>query len=351
MPGLRPIQEPQVRNRSCSPRITPSASNTLPRSPIPSCCRITRLKHRLLGSTGIQVSEVGMGAWQLGNGAWGNLSSEECLQMLSFALDHGCSFFDTAPGYAGGHSEEVLGKAFAKKRDQVVLCTKFGHTPDGRSDFGVEQIRQAIEGSLQRLQTDYLDVLLLHNPPSELLEADAPHYSELEALKQEGKIRAYGASVDWSADLQKVAGTSSQAAEVLFNAFHQEPKLAFETASSGGVGLIVKVPLDSGWLGGRYDSESSFSGVRDRWSPEVISRRSALLNQLKAMIPTHVTIAQAALAFVLSRQEVSTVIPGAKSIEQLSANLSASDVTLSPEIIAGIEALWKAELAHDPLPW
>ena len=292
-----------------------------------------------------------MGAWQLGEGAWGKLSTEECLRLLSHALDDGCNFFDTAPGYAGGHSEEVLGKAFSSKRNKVVLCTKFGHTPEGETDFGVDEIRPAIEGSLKRLQTDYLDVLLLHNPPSELLSESAPHYAELEKLKQEGKLRAYGASVDWSADLAKVSATSSQAAEVLFNAFHQEPKLAFESAANHGVGLIAKVPLDSGWLGGRYDSESSFTGVRDRWSPEVISRRSTLLKQLKAMIPSHLTISQVALAFVLSRSEVSTVIPGARSIEQLKANISASAVVLDPELLAGIESLWQLQLANNPLPW
>src|SRR5579862_2090558 len=107
---------------------------------------------------------MGLGAWQLGTGAWGSRDAQQCQAIIEAALDCGGNFFDTAPGYAGGHSEEMLGRAFRGRRERAVICTKFGHTADGDTNFDAASIRPALEDSLRRLQTDYIDVFLLHNP-------------------------------------------------------------------------------------------------------------------------------------------------------------------------------------------
>ena len=311
------------------------------------------MKYRPLGATGITVSVIGLGSWQLANPAWGTTDPAAALRVVQTALDEGCSFFDTAPGYAEGRSEELLGRALQPVRGSVAICSKFGHTADGATDFQVAAVRGSIEASLRRLRTDYLDVLLVHNPPAELLDgARTSLYDELERLKAEGKLRSYGVSIDSAADLAKVVGTTrSGVAEILFNAFHQEPQAAFAAARARGVGLIVKVPLDSGWLSGKYRRDSRFDGVRDRWTPEVIARRAALVEQFAALLPPGLPLPQAALQFVLAQPEVATAIPGAKTPEQARANFAAARDDLQAEVVQSIRTLWERELEADPLPW
>jgi aryl-alcohol dehydrogenase-like predicted oxidoreductase len=312
------------------------------------------MKMRSLGRSGLQVSEVGLGAWQLGNVLWGSGDETEALKIVHAALDSGCNFFDTAPGYAEGRSEALLGTALRGRRDKVVLCSKFGHTAEGATDFSVAALRPAVEASLRRLQTDFIDVILLHNPPSELLDGtkSTALYAELTALRTEGKLRAFGASVDWSQDLRAVAETTaSQAAEVLFNVLHQEPRLAFAGAAARGVGLIVKVPLDSGWLSGKYTASSVFDGIRGRWSRDVVGRRAGLVEQVRALLPENISLPEAALRFVLAHPEVSTVIPGAKDVAQVRANVAAVRDPLPADTVDALRQLWQTELSDRPLPW
>lgn len=311
------------------------------------------MNRRPLGNTGIEVSEIGLGAWQLANPDWGVHDRAAALGVVRAALDAGCTFFDTAPGYGRGLSEELLGAALQPVRRDVVICTKYGHGADGVTNFDAEAIRPSLAGSLRRLRTDYVDVLLIHSPPRAVLDGrTAAQYEELERLKAEGLIRAYGVSVDWRADLELVLDTTaSQAAEVLFNAFHQEPRPAFARARERGVGLIVKVPLDSGWLSGRYRDTQRFDDVRRRWSPEVLARRSALVEQLAALAPAGAPLAHVALQYCLAQPEVSTVIPGAKTAEQARDNIAAAGARLPADVVRAIEALWERELQGEPLPW
>jgi aryl-alcohol dehydrogenase-like predicted oxidoreductase len=140
-------------------------------------------------------------------------------------------------------------------RQNIIICTKFSHhNGSGEDDFETQHIRGVLEGSLRRLQTDYVDILLLHNPPRQLMDGrEATQYEELEKLKAEGKVREYGVSLDWREEVElAVETTNSKALEVFYNALYQEPAPAFPLAAAHGVGLIVKVPLDSGWLSGRY---------------------------------------------------------------------------------------------------
>ena len=304
----------------------------------------------------MEVSEIGLGAWQLANPDWKSGTRTEAVSIVHAALDAGCNFFDTAPGYGGGLSEECLGEGLKGVRSNVIVCSKFSHRViDGvRRDFNRADIRPVLEESLRRLGTDYLDVLLLHSPPRELMDgARSPDlYAELEALKKEGKIRAYGVSLDWREDLENVTrSTASGACEVMYNALYQEPASAFREAADRGVGLIVKVPLDSGWLSGRYDRNSKFDDVRNRWTPDVIARRSMLVERLKELVPAGETLSSLALQFCLARKEVSTVIPGAKSVEQVLANIRAAEHAMPDDTFEKICDLWQEEICGNPLPW
>ena len=307
------------------------------------------------GNTGMNVSEVGLGAWQLANPDWGIHDKNEALQIVQKSLEVGCNFFDTAPGYGEGRSEELLGHGLKSVRKDVILCTKFSHySEDHERDFDAKHIRPVLEGSFRRLQTDYVDILLLHNPPRELMDGNvsAELYAELEQLKTEGKIREYGVSLDWRIELETVLETTKcKAAEVFFNALYQEMLPAFSKAQDQGMGLIVKVPLDSGWLSGRYRGAHKFDDVRSRWSPEVLARRSELIETFAALVPDGTSMAHAALQFVLAQPEVSTVIPGAKTVEQALDNFAAAEKQLSDETIQAMRDLWARDIESDPLPW
>ena len=311
------------------------------------------MKLRPFGNTGMQVSEIGLGAWQLANPDWGVSDSSEALQIVQASLEVGCNFFDTAPGYNHGKSEELLGQVLKPVRQKVILCSKFGHSPAGVTDFSASAIRPSLEGSLKRLQTDYVDILLMHNPPREMMDGRiAGQYAEMEKLKAEGKIRAYGISLDWQVELELMLNTTkSQAAEVFFNAFYQEPKPAFARAQKQGVGLIVKVPLDSGWLAGKYRRDSRFEGVRNRWSPEVIERRGSLVEKFAQLVPAGTSMAHAALQYCLAQPAVSTIIPGAKTVKQALDNFAAASRQLAPEVVESMADLWETDIAADPLPW
>ena len=310
---------------------------------------------RPFGNTGMNVSEVGLGAWQLANPDWGIDDKNEALKIVQKSLEAGCNFFDTAPGYGEGRSEELLGHGLKSVRRDVIICTKFSHySEDHQRNFDAKNVRPVLEGSFQRLQTDYVDILLLHNPPRELMDGNvsAELYAELEKLRTEGKIREYGVSLDWRVELENVLDTTkSKAAEVFFNALYQEMLPAFAKAQEQGMGLIVKVPLDSGWLSGRYRGNHKFDDVRSRWSPDVLARRSDLVEKFADLVPEGTSMAHAALQFVLAQPEVSTVIPGAKTVQQALDNFAAADKQLSLETVQAMRDLWTQEIEGNPLPW
>lgn len=312
------------------------------------------MQYRAFGNTGIRVSEIGLGAWQLANPDWNLRDQDEAQQIVAQSLAAGCNFFDTAPGYGGGMSETILGKALKSvRRDQIVICTKAGYTAEGITDFSTQAIAPNLEASLRRLQTEYVDILLLHNPARELMDGRfTTQYEELERLKQAGKIREYGVSLDWSAEMELVmATTASTAFEVYFNALYQEMLPAFASAQAKGIGLIVKVPLDSGWLSGRYRGDHRFDDIRNRWSPEVVERRAVLVERFAQIVPADRSLAHAALQFCLAQPAVSTVIPGAKSVAQALDNIAAADKQLPAECVQAIYDLWANEIAGDIPPW
>lgn len=311
------------------------------------------MNYRTLGSTNIKVSEIGFGAWQLGNEGWGGLGGDDAIRLVHEAIDMGCNFFDTAPGYGEGQSEILLGKALKEKRQQVVIVSKFGHNPDGTSDFSADKIRAGVERTLKALQTDYLDGLLLHNPERAIMHGEGEHYDVMESLKQEGLIRSYGASLDTSEDLKAVINNSySQICEILFNALNQEVGEAFDEVTRNNVGLIVKVPLDSGWLSGKYTADSVFTtGYRDRWTAEVKQRRFDLIKALEFLKTEEQTMSQGALRFILDYPEISTIIPGMKNFKHMRDNLKASEGRLTFDEVNRIKGIWQEQIKNNPLGW
>jgi len=311
------------------------------------------LKQRPYGSTGKYVSEIGFGAWQLGNSQdWEAMEDAAAIALVHEALDKGIQFFDTAPNYGRGKSEDLLGKALAGKRSGAVINTKFGHAADGKTDYAADQIRASVEHSLKRLQTDYLDSILIHNPPFDHLDGKYGHYRVLEELKTEGKILAYGVSVDSSREMLEVINhTSIGVMEVMFNIFYQETAEAFRLAKDKDIALIIKIPLDSGWLSGKYNSASNFTGVRSRWSPEIIRKRAELLDQIKFITDEDTSMTMAALRFILSYPEVSTVIPGVRNSAQLSENAKASDAAMPVDQIRQLQELWQNNIRLQNLGW
>jgi aryl-alcohol dehydrogenase-like predicted oxidoreductase len=297
-------------------------------------------------------NRLGFGSWQLGNtDFWGHMTKEDGIALVKEALERGVTFFDTAPGYAAGMSEKIIGEAIKGHRDDVFISTKFGHTADGNTDFSISSIRTQIHASLARLQTTYLDCLLLHNPGMEILTGQTDHFQELETLKKEGLIHAYGVSIDTKAELKAVLDhLRVDYVEILFNVFFQEPAKLFKHAKSQNVKLIAKVPLDSGWLTGKYDENATFAGIRKRWDKKTIERRAALVKKLKDMTEDE-NLIKYAIAFIMSYPEIAAVIPGIKNKEQLMGHVLNVGYELPNELKSKFIELYQNEIKDKPLPW
>lgn len=313
------------------------------------------MKYREYIKDSINVSEVGLGAWQLGqNSGWKSMSEKEAIDLVHKAFDLGINFFDTAPNYGHGSGEERLGKALkGKDRSKLVVNTKFGHTNTGTLNFSADYIRESLEGSLNRLQLDYVDSLIIHNPPSSYFDGNQnDHYEVLEKLIDEGKIKAYGASLDTYDDLKLLLDTTnSKVIEAFFNILHQDISRGFEMAKRKKVGIIVKIPLDSGWLSGKYNAESTFNDIRGRWSKEDIVKRANLVDKVKSILGNEGSLAQKAIAFCLTYDAVSTVIPGNVNTNQLISNVKSADVSISESQIEELKLLFEREVKHLNLPW
>ncbi len=313
------------------------------------------MKKRILGSTGLEVSEIGFGAWQLCNSdSWGGMDDQTALRLINEAIEGGINLFDTAPNYAATRSESILGEALKHRRDNVVIVSKFGHTPEGPKEFSVDWFWKSLEASLGRLQTDYLDVLLLHNPPAEMYAGTDPVWTALEKARGQGKIRHYGASLDFAGEVEDcLANTSSEVLEVLFSVFHQDVRRAFAAVREREAGIIAKVPLDSGWLTGRFDASSRFEGIRSRWSAEEITQRAELVSGISWLVDDGSELAHKAIGYLLSYDEVSCVIPGIRTPQQLESNLAATNYRLAPEEREQLEAFWDrfTENGANLLPW
>ena len=301
------------------------------------------------------VSEIGLGTWQLGhNSGWKGISEKDALALVEKSLEYGINFFDTAPNYGHGTAEERLGKALKDiDRSKIVINTKFGHTDSGSINFNAAYIRESLEGSLKRLQVDYVDSLIIHNPPYEYLDGNKnDHYVILERLTEEGKIKAYGASLDTYEEMKLLmTTTNAKVIEAFFNILHQDASRAFEMAKEKKVGIIVKIPLDSGWLSGKYTAESAFHDIRSRWSRQDIQTRAQLVIRVKEIIDSKDDLAQKAISFCLAYDAVSTIIPGNLTIAQLTNNVESVNNPITKELVKKLEEFYLNEVKQLNLPW
>jgi aryl-alcohol dehydrogenase-like predicted oxidoreductase len=313
------------------------------------------MKTRKLGSTGLYVSEISFGAWQLGNDdSWERTDEGTAKKLVHSAIDAGMNLFDTAPNYGGGESERLLGEALVGLRGEVVLVSKFGHRVEGPKDFSSGNFKNRLDASLERMRTDYLDVLLLHNPPADIYEGTHPIWNALDQARKEGKIRYYGASLDFASEAEAcLKNTGSEVLEIFFNILHQDIRKAFPLIREKDSGIIVKIPLDSGWLTGRYSAYSRFKGVRSRWSEENIALRSELVSKLAWLTKNGSELAHKAIAYVLSYNEISCAIPGIRTMEHLHSNIEATRCSISAEERKKLELFWETFTAggKNLLPW
>jgi aryl-alcohol dehydrogenase-like predicted oxidoreductase len=176
----------------------------------------------------------------------------------------------------------------------------------------------------------------------------------LEQAREQGMIGHYGASLDFASEVEKcLANTNSEVFEILFNVFHQDVRRSFDSIREQGIGTIAKVPLDSGWLTGRFDARSRFEGIRARWSAEEISRRASLVSQINWLIADGSELAHKAIGYLLSYDEVSCVIPGIRTREQLASNLAAAACRVSSDERRKLETFWNeiTDNGSNLIPW
>jgi len=302
--------------------------------------------------TNKKTPRLGFGAWQLGNTEfWGYMAYDDGIHLVKKAIDSGVRFFDTAPGYAAGMSETIIGDAIAGKEDQIIINTKLGHMADGSTDFSVSSLEEQVYESLERLKVKSLDSVLLHNPDMSILKHETDHFEELERLKEEGLIKAYGVSIDTYEELEAVIKhLNVDVVEVLFNIFFQEVRPLLKKAKEKGITMITKVPLDSGWLTGKYDENSEFEGIRSRWDIETIERRAKLVQEIRNITGDH-DITKYAIAFIMSFEEIDLVIPGIKNEDHLKQHIEYQSYVLPEKLKKAFIDLYDQHIKNDPLPW
>lgn len=309
------------------------------------------IRRRVLGRTELQVSEVGFGAWAVGGPTesggvplgWGTTSDDESLATIRRARDLGVNFFDTADIYGFGRSEALLGIVLARQRRDVVLATKVGNVraSDGsiRKDFSKRHILYAINGSLRRLRTDYVDLYLAHNPMLDDLRRGEIQEA-MDQLQEAGKIRYWGVSVNTPEEgIEVILQGWGYALQVLYNILNQSPaRELFPLAKKKGWGIISRVPLASGLLTGKYRRDAIFppNDVRQNFlTPRRLAEALDRVDEIRGILGRSVqSLAQGAIRFALEDEAVSTTIPGARNPRQVEMNAGAAAVHLTPEVVA-----------------
>ncbi|MGZ8829609.1 MAG: aldo/keto reductase [Thermoanaerobaculia bacterium] len=313
------------------------------------------MQYRTLGRTGIRVSEIGFGAWAIGGSAeasgvpigWGKSSDDESLAAIRRARDLGVTFFDTADSYGFGRSESLLGIVLSRHRKDVVIATKVGvvrnSTGDLRKDFSKQHIYHAVDGSLKRLRSDYIDVYQMHNPTIDDLQRGEIQ-EVMEQLQDDGKIRFWGVSISTVQEgLEIVRRGWGHTLQVLYNVLNQAPAdELLPLAKERGFGVIARVPLASGLLTGKYRQDTTFPADDIRQSFLTSRRLSEVkerVDEVKAIVGGAArSIAEGALRFVLANDAVSTVIPGARNARQVELNAAATEAVLPPDVVQKLRA-------------
>lgn len=302
------------------------------------------MKYRKLGRSSLEVSEVGFGAWSIGTKWWGEVSEHKSDELLKRAFSLGINFFDTADAYGDGQSERLIAKVLKTKRDRIVISTKFGYDiysgqerkghEERRQNFSPEFIRLALQKSLERLETDYIDLYQIHNPRMSVI-TDVKVFETLEDLRKEGKIRFYGVAlgpaIGWlNEGLTAMKTTDSVSLQTVYNMLEQEPSREFfNVARERDAGILVRVPHASGLLDGKFAPNTNYSNDDHRsyrmreWLLKGYEKMGALkfLSEDKNR-----TLAQAAIKFALAEKSVSSVLPTITNLADLEEYAKASDL-------------------------
>jgi aryl-alcohol dehydrogenase-like predicted oxidoreductase len=299
------------------------------------------MEYRALGRTGWNISVIGFGAWGIGGGDWGNTDDKTSLAALHRAIDLGVNFIDTADVYGDGHSEQLIAEVRKARSEQLIIATKAGRrlNPHTASGYNRQNLTSFVERSLQNLQTETLDLLQLHSPPSEVYHMPEV-FAILDDLAQQGKIRFYGVSVERVDEaLKAITYPNVQSVQIIFNMFRFKPsEQFFAAAREHRVGILARVPLASGLLTGKFNSQTQFAANDHR----MYNRHGEAFDQgetfsgvdyetglqaveaLRPLVPQGATMAQLALRWILMFPEVTSTIPGAKSPEQAENNVKAA---------------------------
>lgn len=305
------------------------------------------MQFRELGRTGWQVSTVSFGAWAIG-GDWGSVNDQESLAALQQAIDSGVNFIDTADVYGDGRSERLVAKLLKDRKEKIYVATKAGRrlNPHIAGGYNRENLTAYVERSLKNLDTEAIDLLQLHCPPTEVFYMPET-FGVLDDLVQAGKLLHYGVSVEKVEEaLKAIEYPNVKTVQIIFNIFRQRPAdLFFKEALRKKIGIIVRVPLASGMLTGKLNKQSTFEKDDHRAfnrHGESFDRGETFagvdyetglkaVEELKTLVPEGWSMPQFALRWILMHEAVSCTIPGAKNPKQASDNTSAADL---PEISA-----------------
>jgi len=324
------------------------------------------MEQRILGRTQRPVSVVGLGCWQLG-ADWGDVAEEDALAVLDAALDSGVTFLDTADVYGDGRSERLVGQVLAARgRDGLFVATKMGRRADPHvaGEYTADNFRRWNDRSRENLGVDTLDLVQLHCPPSEVLSKDET-YDALDTMVDEGRIAAYGVSVETVEEaLTAIARPNVASIQIILNIFRRKPlERVLPAAAEAGVGIIARVPLASGLLTGRYDDATEFapndhrSFNRDGSAFDVgetfagvpyhvgvlAAQRVSVVADRAAM--SDISTAQFALRWIIDQPGVTTVIPGASRPEQARSNAAAAAMPpLSEDASRALAAIYDEDI-------
>lgn len=318
------------------------------------------METRTFARTGREASVVGLGTWQLG-ADWGDVADEDAQAVLEAAIESGVTFLDTADVYGDGRSEQAIAAFRAAHPDlDLLVATKMGRRLDQvPENYGMENFRAWTDRSRRNLRVDTLDLVQLHCPPTAVVESDEV-FDALDTLVEEGVTAAYGVSVETCDQaLAAIARPGVASVQIILNAFRLKPLDAvLPAAREAGVGIIARVPLASGLLSGRYSADTTFAAddhrtynrhgeafdVGETFSGVDFEVGVQAAREFADLVPQGVTPAQAALAWVVAQDGVTTVIPGARSPEQARANARAADVELDAELLDGVRRIYDEHL-------
>jgi len=301
------------------------------------------MKYRKLGKSGIDVSEIGFGAWTIGLDWWGRkIEDEEAMKMLKRAYDLGITFYDTADLYGKGRSEKLIGKTFMGMRNEIIYSTKWGYDFYNAEQIGHNELPQvhdstflelSLARSLERLQTDYVDIYSLHNPKMQAIENLDLFYS-LEKVMKDGKIRSHGVAlgpaIGWENEgMLAIRERSITCLQTVYNILEQDPGNAFlKEAENYDVGIMTRVPDASGVLTGKVNADTVFDKNDHRNSRKrewIIGALKKVENLMTIADEKGWSVTELAIKFILSQKQVSVVLPTMTSMEELENFASFSD--------------------------